>query len=77
MEMEHLGRVVLIAGLLIAAVGLTLMLGGRVPYLGRLPGDISFRWGGGSFYFPLMTSIVVSILVTIALNLLLRLFNRS
>jgi hypothetical protein len=52
------------------------MLGGRVPFLGRLPGDISFRWGGANFYFPIMTSIVVSILLTIGLNLIVRLFNR-
>jgi hypothetical protein len=77
MTLEDLGRAVLISGLVIAALGVVLMLGGRVPFLGRLPGDISFRWDGVSFYFPIVTSIVISILLTVGLNLILRLFNRS
>jgi uncharacterized protein HemY len=56
------GRLLLIVGLVIAGVGLLMMLG--LP-LGRLPGDIAIRRGSVSFYFPLTTSIVVSILLTI------------
>ena len=54
----------MLVGLGIAALGLLLMLG--VP-LGRLPGDFSVRRGSVSFYFPLATSIVVSILITLVL----------
>jgi hypothetical protein len=59
-----LGKALLLLGLGIAALGLLVMLG--VP-LGRLPGDFYVRRGSVSFYFPLTTSIVVSILLTLAL----------
>jgi hypothetical protein len=58
------GKALLFVGLGIAALGLLVMLG--VP-LGRLPGDFYVRRGSVSFYFPLTTSIVVSILLTLAL----------
>ena len=55
----------LVMGLVVALVGGVLMLAGRVPWLGRLPGDIYVERGNWSFYFPLMTSIVVSVLLTL------------
>ena len=57
-----MGRTLIVLGLLIAGVGLLINLG--VP-IGRLPGDFTFRRGGFSFYFPLTTSIIASILVTL------------
>ena len=64
-----MGRVLILIGLLIAGVGLLITLG--VP-IGRLPGDFSYRRGHFSFYFPLATSILASIVLT----LLLMLFGR-
>jgi len=58
------GRALVIIGLAIAAIGAAIMLG--VP-LGRLPGDFFVRRGNVSFYFPLATSIVLSILLTLLL----------
>lgn len=63
--MDGLGKTLLVMGLVIAGVGVILMLAGRVPWLGRLPGDIYVERGHWSFYFPLMTSIVVSVLLTL------------
>jgi hypothetical protein len=63
--MNDLGRSLLVMGLVVALVGVVLMLAGRVPWLGRLPGDIYIQRGNWSFYFPLMTSIVVSVLLTV------------
>jgi DUF2905 family protein len=63
------GKLLLIAGLVIAGIGLLVMAG--VP-LGRLPGDIVVRRGSGTFYFPLATSILLSII----LSLLLAAFRR-
>ena len=57
-----MGRTLVVVGLGIAALGLLVMLG--VPF-GRLPGDIAVRRGNFSFYFPLATSIVLSILLTL------------
>jgi hypothetical protein len=56
------GKVLIIIGLTIAAVGMLMTLG--VP-LGRLPGDVSYRRGNFSFYFPIVTSLVLSILLTL------------
>ena len=64
-----MGRLLVLLGLVITAVGLLVMIG--VPF-GRLPGDIAVRRGNFSFYFPLATSIVVSIVLT----LLFALFRR-
>ena len=64
-----MGRSLVIVGLVIAAVGLVVMAG--VP-LGRLPGDFTIRRGSFTFYFPLATSIVVSILLTLLLQWLRR-----
>ena len=61
---SDVGKALVIIGLVIAAVGVVVMLG--VP-LGRLPGDIAVRRGNFSFYFPLTTSIVLSILLTLLL----------
>jgi len=63
------GRLLLVAGLIIAGIGLLMMSG--VPF-GRLPGDFVFRRGNATFYFPLVTSILVSIILTILLAVLRR-----
>ena len=62
-----MGRTLIIIGLLIAAAGLLMTLG--LP-IGRLPGDVTFRRGSFSFYFPLTTSILASILLTLVFMLL-------
>jgi len=64
-----MGRVLIIVGLVIAGIGLLISMG--LP-LGRLPGDLSWRRGTATFHFPLVTSIVLSILLT----LLFALFRR-
>ena len=64
-----MGRLLVYIGLGIMALGLLIMIG--IPF-GRLPGDIMVRRGNFSFYFPLATSIVVSILLTLLLSLFRR-----
>jgi hypothetical protein len=70
--MGDLGKTLIVIGVVIVAVGCVLLLAGRVPWLGRLPGDIYIRRGNVSFYFPVVTSLVVSVLLT----LLFWLFSR-
>jgi hypothetical protein len=70
--MGDFGRFLMIAGGVLFAVGLCLTLAGRLPWLGRLPGDIVIERGPVTFYFPLATSIIVSV----ALTLLFWLFRR-
>jgi hypothetical protein len=61
-----MGRVLIIAGLAIAAIGALMTLG--LP-LGRLPGDIVIRRGSATFYLPVVTCIVISLLLTLFLSL--------
>ena len=64
-----MGKLLVVAGLIIAGVGALMMLG--VP-LGRLPGDIVIRRGNATFYLPLATSILISIILTLLLAILRR-----
>jgi hypothetical protein len=68
--MQDLGRMLVVLGVVIALVGVALMLAGRVPGIGRLPGDIHVQRGHWTFYFPLGTSIVLSLLLTLVLWLI-------
>ncbi|HEV8616786.1 MAG TPA: DUF2905 domain-containing protein [Methylomirabilota bacterium] len=63
--MHDVGRGLLVLGVVIALAGLVIIVVGRVPWLGRLPGDIHIQRGNWSFYFPLATSLVVSVLLTL------------
>lgn len=53
-------------------LGVIIMVGGRVPFLGRLPGDFSFSRGNTHIYFPLASGIVISLILTVVLNLFFR-----
>ena len=64
---QHIGRFLVITGIVIAAVGGLLLLSARVPWLGRLPGDIMIQRKNFTFYFPLATSILLSLVITFIL----------
>ncbi|HEY6465726.1 MAG TPA: DUF2905 domain-containing protein [Candidatus Acidoferrales bacterium] len=62
----ELGKLLLVLGLAVAAVGVLLMISGRLPFrLGRLPGDISYQGRSGNFYFPIVTCIILSVALTL------------
>jgi hypothetical protein len=67
--MAPIGKSLVFAGIAIVVVGLALWGMSSVPYAGRLPGDIYIRRGNFSFYFPLATCILISIIATILLSL--------
>jgi membrane protein implicated in regulation of membrane protease activity len=69
--MGQLGRLLLLMAALLAATGALLVLGNKLG-LGRLPGDIVWRRKGTTVYFPVVTSIVVSLVLTVLVNLFLR-----
>jgi hypothetical protein len=58
------GKLLIVFGFLITVVGVIVVLAGRLPWLGRLPGDVYIQRGHWTFYFPLATSIVVSLALT-------------
>lgn len=63
-----LGRILITAGLILVAAGLLISFGGRLPLkLGRLPGDIYVHGKNSSFYFPLTTCILVSVLFSLVM----------
>ncbi|GFO54316.1 hypothetical protein GMSM_13230 [Geomonas sp. Red276] len=65
--MPQFGKSLIVIGLVIALIGVILTLAGRIPWLGRLPGDIYVKRENFTFYFPLATSIIVSIVLSFIL----------
>jgi hypothetical protein len=64
--LRELGKVLLILGVVLAGAGAILVLGVRLPFrLGRLPGDISYQGRNGSFHFPIVTCILLSVGLTL------------
>ena len=74
-SLEGVGRLLLIAGVVMAALGLALLLAGRVPWLGRLPGDILVHREGFTLYVPIVTMLLLSVVLTVLLNVVFRLFR--
>ena len=70
--MAPLGKGLVLLGLLLMATGALLWALGRVPYLGKLPGDMYIRRGNASFYFPLATCIILSLVVSAIVTLMRR-----
>ncbi len=75
--MENLARYLVIGGIILILIGGGVWLAAKfgIPF-GRLPGDIRIEGKGGSFYFPIVTSIVLSLFLTIVLNVIIRFLNK-
>ncbi|MBI2049507.1 DUF2905 domain-containing protein [Candidatus Roizmanbacteria bacterium] len=70
--MTEFGKIIIFIGIILLIIGAVITLSPKVPFLGKLPGDFLIQKNGFSFYFPLATSIVISIILTILINLLSR-----
>lgn len=70
--MSDLGKMLILFGVILAAIGVVILAAPKIPWLGKLPGDISYKGERFTFYFPLATSILISVV----LSLLLYLFRR-
>lgn len=75
--MENLARFLVIGGVILILIGGGVYLAAKfgIPF-GRLPGDIRIEGKNGSFYFPVVTSVVLSLLLTIILNVIIRFLNK-
>ena len=73
---EGLGRILIIVGIIIAVLGLLLAFGARIPFLGKLPGDILIKKDGISFYFPVVTFLLLSVILTLIVNFILRFISK-
>jgi hypothetical protein len=72
MPFDQLGRLLIVGGLVLAGIGVVFLLLGRIPGLGRLPGDFVFQRDNVTIYIPLATMIILSLLLTLVLNLFFR-----
>jgi hypothetical protein len=70
--MGDAGKLLILFGAVLVIVGGLLMLAGKIPWLGRLPGDIFYKGEHGTFYFPIVTCLLISVV----LSLLFYLFRR-
>ena len=67
-----LGKLLILIGVLIIAIGVLLLIGEKIPWIGKLPGDIIIKKEKFTFYFPITTSILISILLTLLFALFLK-----
>ncbi|MDQ6883177.1 MAG: DUF2905 domain-containing protein [Candidatus Dormibacteraeota bacterium] len=70
--MPEIGRLLIVLGGLILVVGIFLVAGWRIPFLGRLPGDLSFSRGNTHVFIPLASGVVISLILTVLLNVFFR-----
>jgi len=73
---EGIGKILLIVGGIIVILGLLLIFSQHIPFFGKLPGDIFIKRDGFSFYFPLVTLLLLSVLITIIVNVILHFMNK-
>lgn len=71
-EMNAMGKTLIFFGIVLIIIGAVFAFGARLPWLGRLPGDVYIQKKGFSLYFPIMTSLVVSVVLSIIFMLLRR-----
>ncbi len=67
--MQQVGKFLILFGVMIVVLGVVLAFLGRVPFLGRLPGDIHIERKGVSIYFPVVTCLLLSLALTLILNI--------
>lgn len=72
MEFLNLGKLLIVIGVLIILVGLLLTFSGKIPFFGKLPGDIIISGKNFKFYFPIVTFLILSLLLTLILNVFFR-----
>ena len=66
-DFTNIGKLLIVIGLLLAGIGVALLFSEKIPWLGRLPGDFLFQGKQSSFYFPLTTSILISIVLSLVM----------
>ncbi|OGW52397.1 MAG: hypothetical protein A2Y81_02955 [Nitrospirae bacterium RBG_13_43_8] len=64
-SVQYMGKFLILLGLIVAALGGLLLISGKIPWIGKLPGDILIQRKNFTFYFPLATSILLSLILTL------------
>jgi hypothetical protein len=65
--MSDLGKMLIVFGVIMAVIGVVLLVAPKIPWLGKLPGDITYHGKGFTFYFPLATCILLSLVLSLIL----------
>jgi hypothetical protein len=73
---EQPGKTLILIGVFVVILGLFLAFWSKIPLLGRLPGDIFLQKGNFRFFFPVVTCLIISAVLTIIINFVIRLFGR-
>ncbi|MEW6409615.1 MAG: DUF2905 domain-containing protein [Nitrospirota bacterium] len=71
-DISGLGKILVIIGMVIVAIGVFFILFNKIPWFGKLPGDIIVQKKNFTFYFPITTSIIISVIITLLLWIFLR-----
>ena len=69
-EFQQIGKLLIFAGIFILVLGVIFIFGDKIPFIGRLPGDIIIKKKNFTFYFPIVTSIILSLIISFILFLL-------
>lgn len=69
-EFNQFGKILIFAGIFIVVIGLLMLAGNKIPWLGKLPGDIYIKKENFTFYFPIVTSILISLILSLIFYLL-------
>ncbi|MFZ0455116.1 MAG: DUF2905 domain-containing protein [Ignavibacteriaceae bacterium] len=69
-EFHQIGKLLIFAGIFILVFGIVFMFGDKIPYIGRLPGDIIIKKKNFTFYFPIVTTIIISLIISFILFLI-------
>ena len=75
MGLQGIGKVLILGGTFLVFSGLLLVFWQRIPFVGKLPGDIFFQKGNLQFFFPIMTCLAISALLTIVVNIIINLLK--
>jgi hypothetical protein len=70
MEFQQIGKILIFGGILLIIMGILFFFGDKIPFLGKLPGDIIIKKENFTFYFPIVTSILLSLLISLIFYLL-------
>ena len=69
-QFHTIGKLLIVLGIVIVVIGILLTQSDKIPFIGKLPGDIFIRKGNFTFYFPIVTSVVISIILTLLFYLI-------
>jgi hypothetical protein len=73
---ESIGKYLIVIGIFIVILGIVVMFWNKIPLLGKLPGDILINKGDFKFFFPITTGIIISVAVTVFINIIIRLIGK-